>query len=426
MLAWRMMFAGVLLLSGAFVPAAHAAEPMGGVLDDPDSALTWSGAFEDAASLAPEACAVLVCDTFAVDVRLPAGTWDTPGGVLFAIRTPIMELLYDLDLYVYGPDGSLAASSKGFYFNDEAALVPNAPNAPNGRYRVVVVPTSVVGRLPYEGSARVQFAPQVEPVRDLLPNIVPLPPSNLHLASGLGAGSIYYTARFGNGPSSCYPSEIASGARRCLRFDQTVANDGLGPIELRYRGELDQRMRQRVYRSDGSTRDEAVGATQWHAIHGHFHYAGYAQAYLYEATEDGGRGRLLRSGRKAGFCLVDAVNPWFGRAGDSPKAYLLEDVCQLSKADDRGPYMWAGISPGWADVYPWFIADQYIEVSGIRDGTYVLELRVNLDGAIQESSYDDNAASALIRLSGDAAEVVAEESRTPFFDQSTIGHTPMG
>ena len=401
--AVRTLLALALLVSATMGSGAHAADPHTGILADPTDIITWVGEFHDVAAAAPEACDVAVCDVFTAVVDLPAGTWDTPGGILFAIRSETMELFYNLDLYVYGPDGALAGRSDDYYFNHEAVLVPDASN---GEYRVVVVPAVVVGDIEYEGVAHIEFAPPVEPVRDLLPNLVPRPPSNFHFETGAGAGFYYYSARFGGAPSSCYPSEIASGARRCLRFDQTVANFGDGPLELQYHAEPDMLMRQRIHRSDATTHDETVGAIQWHAVHGHFHYAGFSQAFLYHANPDGSADGLLRTGNKTGFCMVDSENYRFGQPGDSPKTWHLAVCDEAMNIGNAGTAIQMGISPGWGDTYPWFVADQYIEVSGVPDGTYVLELRVNIDGAIEEGSSSDNSTSVLIRLDGDTAEAV--------------------
>src|SRR5439155_20772478 len=54
---------------------------------------------------------------------------------------------YDLDLYVYGADGKLAGKSEMWMFSmGEGVWLQNPRNGP---YRVVVVPKTVVGDLPY-------------------------------------------------------------------------------------------------------------------------------------------------------------------------------------------------------------------------------------------------------------------------------------
>jgi hypothetical protein len=70
-----------------------------------------------------------------------------------------------------------------------------------------------------------------------------------------------------------------------------------------------------------------------------------------------------------------------------------------------------GISAGWADVYNWFLADQYIEISGVPDGVYVIETVANPIRTVHETTYDDNAARATIRLSGDTVTLLGDGVR---------------
>ncbi len=65
-----------------------------------------------------------------------------------------------------------------------------------------------------------------------------------------------------------------------------------------------------------------------------------------------------------------------------------------------------GVSVGWADVYPWFLADQYIEMSGLADGYYLLESLVDPSDKILETDETDNSSTTLIKLSGNHVEIV--------------------
>jgi hypothetical protein len=49
---------------------------------------------------------------------------------------------------------------------------------------------------------------------------------------------------------------------------------------------------------------------------------------------------------------------------------------------------------------------QYIEISGVPDGLYVLETVANPSGTVHETSVEDNRARVLIRLRGDTVELV--------------------
>jgi hypothetical protein len=394
-------FVVVALIAMVLAAPARGAAPPSAELSSEEGGVEWTGSFGSAVTPLPETCVVLSCDQFLLDVSLPSDVWSSPGGVQVGIRWP--DENQDLDLYVYGPDGTLAGSSTGFPSTSESVLLESAAN---GRYRVVVVP-STTSELDYDGLAEVERAPDVEPLRELVPNLISLPPGNLHFAT-----SAYLFDVGENDLLSCYPEEtLEQGARRCLRFDQVIGNIGSGPLELRYRiqdaatsGEL----RQRIYRSDGSYRERLADRLEFHAAHAHFHYANFAQAHLWRSNAAGERldAEPIRSGRKNGFCLIDVDNSWFGRKGDAARTYGAPGCLLPTSGED----VVHGISVGWADVYNWFLADQFVEVSGVPDGYYLLESVADPADTLTEGRDDDNTAATLIRLCGDRAEVVGGES----------------
>ena len=413
----RAVLAGVLLAWGLQAAPGRAQGPAERdlALRDPTGTASWDGSFHDA--LAPSepraygttgSCDHLGCDEVAVDVALPAGTWDgRPGGVQIAIHWPAAE--NDLDLYVSGPDGALAGHSDGAMASTGESV--RVHDAANGRYRVVVVPRVVAGPMSYQGFAEVERDTPAQPVRPLLPNLVTLPVRNPHLRTGA-----YFVDHKQEGTPSCYPEEVAErGARRCLRFDQVIANEGDGPFELRYRMEglaTDQQLRQRVYNSDGTFTDYKVDTYEFHPAHAHFHYKNFGQAFLYRARSDGTLEKI-RESRKNGFCMIDVENTRFGvdphglaYKGEAPRTYYFPRCNTATEYDEHGASMVNGISVGWADVYNWFLADQYIEITGVPDGDYVLETVANPTRTVHETSYGDNAARVTIRLQGDTVALV--------------------
>jgi hypothetical protein len=357
----------------------------------------------------PDACGRLPCQELTLDVELPNGMWDgASGGVQIAIDWAPLED-NDLDLYVYGPDGALAARSDGIMASTAESV--RLPDTRNGRYRIVVAPRFVPGRMAYRGSAHVERNPPAAPLRPLLPNLVSLPARNPHLRTGA-----YFADHGTERTPSCYPEEAAEqGARRCLRFDQVIANLGEGPFELRYRMEglaTDRQLRQRVYSSDGSNTDFVVDTYEFHPAHAHFHYKNFGQAFLYRQRPDGSLAKV-RESRKNGFCMIDVEDTRFGvgpngrpSTGEAPRTYYFPRCNAPTERDATGTYMVNGISPGWADVYNWFLADQYIEITGLADGLYVLETVANPAHTVHETNLDDNAARVLIRLRGDDVEIV--------------------
>jgi hypothetical protein len=286
--------------------------------------------------------------------------------------------------------------------------------AANGVYRVVVVPRYTTSDgLSYEGLAELERLPAVEPVRSLRPNLVSLQARNVRFAIG---AYLFDPELSATESSSCYPEEIVEqDARRCLRFDQIIANLGQGPLELHYslNGILtDQPLRQRIYRSDGSFSDRLADRYEFHATHAHFHYKSFAQSRLWASDSSGrklGAGPV-RVGRKNGFCAVDVANVWWGRKGDAGRSYYFPN-CHLPENGAGEPALRQGISAGWADVYNWYLAGQYIEVSGLADGYYLLETEADPNDTIVEDDDTDNTSTTLIQLCGNRAEVVGKESR---------------
>lgn len=386
--------------------APHAAADQAGSLTSRHAQVRWSGGPLAGTTVTPETCSVAECDELTLRIDLPRRTFSRPGGVQIAIRWP--DEGQDLDLYVYGPDGALAASSAGIVSSAESVLM-RSPR--NGDYRVVVVPASADG-LSYEGAAEVEYLPRRRPVRDLLPDLVSLDPRSLRFETSAYLAQAPVPAV----PGGCYPEETAEqGARRCLRFDQIVGNTGDGPFELRYRMDgvaaaQTRALAQRIYASDGTHRDRRADTYVFHPTHAHFHYVNFAQSHLWHSDATGARlgTAPARSGLKNGFCMVDVENIGFGERGDAARTYV-PPACTTPTAVDpatREVAMVNGISVGWADVYNWFLPGQYIEVSGLADGFYVLETVVDPGGTIAETDDTNNASSILIRICGDAAEIV--------------------
>lgn len=405
--------AAVLVALVAYTPstAAAGAAPASGSLSTPQQQVRWQGSFKDTAGVGPEGCAIFDCHEFRLDVDLPRNVWRRPGGVQVGIRWPLQEEnKQDLDLYVYGPTGSLVARSDGFFASSAESVVVDS--AANGVYRVVVVPRYTTrDGLSYEGLAELERLPAVEPVRPLRPNLVSLQARNIRFAIG---AYLFDPELPATESSSCYPEEIIEqGARRCLRFDQIIANLGQGPLELHYRLNgiaTDRQLRQRIYRSNGSFSDRLADNYEFHPTHAHFHYKGFAQSRLWASDSSGqklGAGPV-RVGRKNGFCAIDIANVWWGRKGDAGRNYYFPN-CHLPENGAGEPALRQGISVGWADVYNWYLAGQYIEVSGLADGYYLLETEADPNDTLVEGDETDNTSTTLIQLCGNRAEVVGRE-----------------
>jgi Lysyl oxidase len=459
------VFAVLALLGGA--ASARADDKGSFALPKTRSTAAWRGsmslgAFTGGAPPSELCAGTVACDVAELHVKLPRGTWrGRPGGVLVAIQWPYIDAGYDLDLYVYGPDGSQVASSDTLAFSrNEGAWIKNPRN---GTYRVVIAPKLVWGvpraladRLgrpnagPLDYRAFVEFERGVtihrleqsaglwyvrtiiahgrrsaNPVRPLLPDLISTKPANFHIESGQGAHFYFFMDRGLRHQPSCYPQETTGlntdppsprvdGPTRCLRWDQGEYNFGAGPLELHnYSNKGDgTNLYQRVYSTDGSITQKLAGAVKFSSTHGHFHAQGFQDIGLYARRPGGGRGRLIARPPSKGICMVDIENGNFART-DRPTNPLQMDLpgtCDASIHQDPNdptypnePFLQMGITPGFADVYPWFVADQYIDISKIPDGRYVLRATVNRSRRIRESNYTNNSRQSCVEIRGTTA-----------------------
>ncbi|HWH44788.1 MAG TPA: lysyl oxidase family protein [Thermoleophilaceae bacterium] len=401
----------------------------------------WSDSISNASAPHPAACTPLTCRSYELDLALHAGAWDEPGGLLVSLRWPEEQLDagYDLDLYLYGPAGDVLAKSDSVIYAAAEGLWLQDP--PNGRYRVVVAARDVVGTSPFEviatakrgwsvattslllGGGDLTF-PGTRPAEPepLLPDLVPAEPGNFRIESTLAVNFYQATQRVPTHQPSCYPQETAGltadepgqggNPLRCLRWDMVVENLGAGPFELRaYPGSATPATGyQAVYGSDGSYELRQVGGAYYSSAHGHVHFRGLDQVGLHTVAEDGSPGELVAVMPDKGICTIDLLNRSFGTAADGPSRYRFPSTCDAEdNADPNDPlypglqFFRMGLSAGWADIYPWFIPDQYIDITDVPDGRYLVVYRVNVSGAVTEATRHNNEAIACVEFHGTEA-----------------------
>lgn len=180
-----------------------------------------------------------------------------------------------------------------------------------------------------------------------------------------------------------------------LVFASAVDNVGSGPliVEGRRASRRVESMTadQVVVRADGSKRRlRDVGVVRFveSPDHRHWHYLGFDRYELRSAADF----ELVVADRKTGFCLGDryAIEP------DSGLEPVFTTRCGL---DGTGLVrLRQGISPGFGDDYKPRLEGQYLDLTGVRAGRYVLVHRANPDRSLLESDYRNNAASALLRV----------------------------
>lgn len=400
--------------AGLDVPAGAALLVQGRELVGPEP--TWRGLVPLATCLAaydcPTAearCEPAACERTDVEV-LGAAPFD--GRLVVGLRWPSAPEVW-LSLRVEDEAGETVAVGRSITIDHNgASAVLDAPKP--GRYHIVVASAS--GTSTYEAAVRlVPDAPPPTPPRDLLPDMVTLPPTDLRIAEPpaqyyanavpLPTGPLSRAA----GAQGCTFDEAAAGARRCLRFSNAVANLGEGSLDIALSladgatYAAGGRFVQRVALSDGTAREHPAGPAEYHVAHGHWHNAG-SNVFTVRAydPETGTPGEPLREGRKTGMCFADVgiVDPaWPGLTLPTHQGA----PC-FNPALDREWSM--GLAPGWYDLYGWALSDQFVDITGLEDGTYQLCSTANGEGFLAESDTTNNEGCTAFRLEGDQVETL--------------------
>ncbi|HEV8366418.1 MAG TPA: lysyl oxidase family protein, partial [Pyrinomonadaceae bacterium] len=378
----------------------------GGTLGNKSHAVQWSGTIARSATPTGEVpeCAGTPCHRFDLQIDLPGGVWNNaPGGVEIAVRWNIVDFGDNLRLYVY-KEGALVAKSDGIISSAQSVLIPQAAN---GQYNIYIAfdQDSASAEITFEAMAEVEYKPKPNPSRQLLPDLVARPQRNVTFDRT--------TFDFFEPPpapgENCFPSEkTEEGAQNCLRFDQVFANVGEGTMEMRFVIPHDpdstaHNIFQRVYRSEGGFDERFAGEWEFHLAHQHYHFLGFGFSKLWRADSFGNhldsfpvrirrhefRGKHLlqtsadpiRTGRKVSFCMADTtIDSWLQKGG-GPRTYNAPDCLFPAFSDADNDYLIQGITQGWSDTYDWYLPDQYIEVTGVPDGYYLLETTVDPDNS---------------------------------------------
>ena len=196
-------------------------------------------------------------------------------------------------------------------------------------------------------------------------------------------------------------------AEKRLRFSNTVANIGEGPLQLRpvdvgcSDNRRQRKIEQMVFRDDNATAvferpsDTShtvydAGCNIFHAQHHHWHLDNFATYQLKAGSE------IVRESQKVSFCIID-IAVYDGTLAGSPDAPYF-------RACGRNATL--GLSVGWKDIYQSTLAGQYIVITGLADGAYCLvstadpPSAADPDGQIAELNETNNAAGVSVTIDG--------------------------
>ena len=195
-------------------------------------------------------------------------------------------------------------------------------------------------------------------------------------------------------PRSFYDYRISrEDGRVLLRFSAGLVNVGDGPLEVlgrRRSGRRTMEASQRYYAADGRLHSrEDIGAFEYHREHNHWHVLKIAEYRLLDPA-----GQPVGSSNKVSFCLIDEYGWYLHLPGAAPEPQY-ED-CQHSRSRTR---IRQGLSVGWTDVYSSSLPGQWVDITGVPPGQYLLQTEVNPDGIIEEKTRDNNTISVVVTIS---------------------------
>jgi hypothetical protein len=193
-------------------------------------------------------------------------------------------------------------------------------------------------------------------------------------------------------PNNCavVEGEVNPGRRRLLLFTSNTPNLGPGALVI------------------GNPDDHPEWFEQ-DTCHGHSHFREYADYRLW--TPEGHRQWLalrqanpavcsrdllvanpelldqLLEGHKQGFCVIDLYP-------SSVPCHNPPDPPRYTSCSDQG------LGVCWADEYHWALSGQWIDVTGVGRGDYILEVEVNAERFFQEADYSNNSASVPVQITG--------------------------
>ncbi len=169
------------------------------------------------------------------------------------------------------------------------------------------------------------------------------------------------------------------GTRKLLRFDFLCWNAGNADVRM----------------GSPAQRPELY---EFSPCHQHYHLRDFNGFKLYDC-----KGRDWK-GMKQAFCLVDLekITP-----GSGPAQF---NSCNSNQ----------GITAGWADVYARQLDCQWVDITGVPDGDYVLEARTNRNGVVKEDWYGDNFTWTGVRIKGSTVT----EIPPPCYPEDCLGFNP--
>ncbi len=207
----------------------------------------------------------------------------------------------------------------------------------------------------------------------LLPDLVPLPPADLHTKKIEGSWTVEFSSTVVNVGDGDFHVTAVQQLDDSWTITQDIEHDGGGADHVPTSADA-------VWGGDG---------------HEHWHVRRYVTYDLFALDEDGAPTGEARTDHKVGFCIYD-----FERAevdmGPEEAVYPREGCGEKSSSR-----LVMGLSPGWADYYNWSLPGQSIDIDGLGDREYRIVATADVAGVFREETTDNNATWVDFTLSTD-------------------------
>ncbi|XP_056237205.1 lysyl oxidase homolog 1 [Seriola aureovittata] len=290
-------------------------------------------------------------------------------------------------------DGLDHRYTHSLYNEDTAPALPAipAPDA-NQATTMIVDRTGSAGQQPIRSPQYEQFPPFGRPQPPFMQPIAPgrnSPNSALENPS-MNVGSVYRPEQRGLPDlvpdpnyvqASTYIQRAHMYSLRCAAEEKCLSSSAYSPEATDYDVRVLLRFPQRV--KNKGTADFMPNRPrhtwEWHSCHQHYHSMDEFSHYdLLEVST----GRKVAEGHKASFCLEDTTCD-FG--------HLKRYACTAHTQ---------GLSPGCYDTYNADIDCQWIDITDIQPGNYILKLQVNPKFLVLESDFTNNVVRCNIHYTG--------------------------
>lgn len=242
--------------------------------------------------------------------------------------------------------------------------------------------------------AGAQQAPALQPQ---VPDITQDVPKQISVIPQQLGGRRHYRLAFRSAAENRFPGRTGGGAvvlvgRRPNLGTKTMTVDQHIDLFDPHTGRIDT---QEVHRNVGTMRFVTA------ADHQHWHLVGFERYELRRASSH----RLVTRDRKTGFCVGNRYEFKAGSrlasrasAAVSPQLTFRDFSQECGKSQPTILSVTVGLSPGWGDDYKPLVEGQFIDITEVPSGRYVLVHRVNPSRKIRESDYTNNASSVLLDI----------------------------